>query len=38
MFDLEVEYVPGKLNVVPDCLSRMTTNNEVVAVDCTLGF
>ncbi len=38
MFDLEIEYVPGKLNVVPDCLSRMTTNNEEVDINSTLGY
>ena len=38
MFDLEIEYVPGKLNVVPDCLSRMTVNNELVGVESTLGM
>lgn len=25
-YDYEISYVPGKSNVVPDCLSRSTTN------------
>ena len=38
MFDLEIEYVPGKLNVVPDCLSRLTNNDEIVGPESTLGM
>lgn len=38
MFNIEIEYVPGKLNVVPDCLSRLTSNDEIVGPEGTLGM
>ena len=36
-FNCSIEYVKGKSNLVPDCLSCLTTQYEEVATDAKLG-
>ena len=36
-FDHSIEYVEGKSNLVPDCMSRLMTQCKEVATDAMLG-